>query len=237
MTRQSPDLHLLQLTGEERRTIEDKRWLYIWTSLIPLVGFSAAYAAQLRQPVQDPYVASAFPVVAALLAASVLWNLLGGVSRAVGHVAVVLVALVALLHNVTFVLHPNFPALPLYVSTNSYWTLVTNAGFILTILRVGPAVALVAALYVVVVALPWILNPVTFAPFAAPLLRSQAMLLSVLITMCWLAWYRARFTERATEALMLRELSLTDLFVPSGMRRDLIGPGAVESTDERRRAD
>lgn len=217
MPRHNSDIHLLQLTGEEKRSIEDKRWIYIWTSLVPLCGMSAAYTAQihLRQSVQDPYVVYGFPVVASLLMASALWNLLGGYSDMVGRVAVGLVLLVALAHNVIFVLHPNLPVLPVYVNTSSYWTLATNAGFIFTFLRIRPAVMLVTTLFGAVVALPWLLNPAVFLPFIGPLLRSQAMLLTLLLMMGCLAWYRARFTERATEALMLRELTLTDLFVPT----------------------
>ena len=213
MIRHNPEVYLLHLTGEEQRSTEDKRWIYIWTSLAPLIGLSVAYAVQLHQVVRDLYVLYGFPVVASLLMASVLWNLLGGYSRTVGYVAVVFVSLVTLTHNAIFALQPNFPALPLYVNTASYWTLAVNAGFILTFLRIRAAVVLVAALFLTVVCLPWLLNPVGFTPFAAPLVRSQAMLFTLLLTMVCLAWYRARFTERAAEALMLRELTFTDLFV------------------------
>ena len=216
MTRRNPDLHLLQLTGEDQRSLEDKRWIYIWMSLGPLIGQSVAYAVQLHQSVQDPFVIYGYPVVASLLMAGVLWNLLGGYSRTVGSVAVVLVSLVAVAHNVAFALHPNLPGMLLYLNTGSYWTLAINASYILTFMRIRPAATLIALLFVVAVVLPWLLNPAAFAPFAVPLLRSQATLLTLLITMGCLAWYRARFTERATEALMLRELALTDLFVPAG---------------------
>ena len=216
MTRQNPDLHLLQLTGEDQRSLEDKRWIYIWMSLGPLIGQSVAYTVQLHQAVRDPFVIYGYPVVASLLMAGVLWNLLGGYSRLVGSVAVVLVSLVAVAHSVAFALDPHLPGMLLYINTGSYWTLAINASFILTFMRIRPAATLIAALFVVVAALPWLLNPAAFAPFAVPLLRSQVTLLTLLVTMGCLAWYRARFKERAAEALMLRELALTDLFVPAG---------------------
>lgn len=215
MARSTADLYLLQLTGEEQRSLEEKRWIYIWTSLAPLIGLSAAYMVQLRQPTQDPFVVFGFPLVAPLLLCSILWNLLGGYSRMVGYLAVVLVSVIALAHNLTFVLKPNFPELPLYINTASYWTLATNAGFILTYLPFRVAASLVIFLFSLVVALPWVVNPAAFIPFAGPLLRSQAMLFTLLLTLISLAWYRARFTERAVEAMMLRELMITDLFVPA----------------------
>ena len=227
MPRRNPDLHLLQLTGEDQRSLEDRRWIYIWMSLGPLIGQSVAYAVQLRQSVQDPFVIYGYPVVASLLMAGVLWNLLGGYSRAVGSVAVVLVSLVAVAHNVAFALQPHFPGMLLYVNTGSYWTLAISASYILTFMRIRPAATLIAVLFVVAAVLPWRLNPAAFAPFAVPLLRSQATLLTLLVTMGCLAWYRARFTERATEALMLRELALTDLFVPAGRPGEC--PGDAES--------
>lgn len=214
MNQRSTNLYLLQITGEEQRSLEEKRWIYIWTSLVPLIGLSAAYTVQLHQPIQESFVVFGFPIVASMLVCSILWNLLGGYSQMVGYLAVILVSIVALAHNLTFALQPHLPELPLYINTGPYWTLSTNSGFILTFLPFRLAVRLVALLFSLVIAMPWVVNPVLFAPFVSPLIRSQAILLTLIIILISLAWYRNRFTERAVEAMMLRELMITDLFVP-----------------------
>ena len=217
MAERTHALHLLRLSGEEQRSLQDKRWFLIWTSLAPLIGLSAAYAVQLHQSVQDPYVIYGFPLVGSLLLCAVLWNLLGGYSLVVERLALVLSVLVALAHNVSFALKPNLPTPPLYVSSSSYWTLAAVAGFILLVLPITVAVRVIVLMFGAAVALPWLLNSSLFGPFAAALLRAQAMLLTLLLFLICLAWYRQRFVDRAMEALLLRELALTDLFAPTAV--------------------
>lgn len=212
MANRDRDLYLLQLSGEEYRSLEDKRWIYIWTSIIPLVGLTITYFFQLSQPIQEPYVIYGFPIIGLLLITSVLWNIFGGFSPHIEKVVAVVVCLSTLAQNLSFVLKPDFPVHPLYINSGSYWTLALVAGFIFTALSLRQAIYAVCLLYLVVVSLPWLLNPHAFQPYAVPLFRSQGITATVLLMMGCLAWYRQRFVERATEALLLRRLALTDLF-------------------------
>ncbi|MCD0169454.1 hypothetical protein [Deinococcus sp. 23YEL01] len=206
------DLHLLHITGDERRSFEEKRWIFMLLLLSPLIGLTATYAVQLTQPVREPYVIYLYPVMAPVMLGALLWNLLGGYSRLAERITVVVQVALALLHNLSFALQPTLPDSPSFVGSASYWTLVLNACVILLLVPVQRAVWLVVTLYLVCVALPWALNFDVFRPYLAAMVRTQGMVLSVLLAILCLAWYRQRYVERAREAMMLRQLATTDLF-------------------------
>lgn len=206
------DLHLLHITGDERRSFEEKRWIFVLLILSPLIGFTATYAVQLTQPVQEPYVIYLYPIMAPVMLGALLWNLLGGYSRLAERIAVAVQVALALLHNLSFALQPTLPDSPSFVGSASYWTLVLNACVILLLVPVQRAAWLVVTLYLVCVALPWTLNFDVFRPYLGAMIRTQGGVFSVLLAMLCLAWYRQRYVERAREALMLRQLAITDLF-------------------------
>ncbi|GGR74157.1 hypothetical protein GCM10008959_39250 [Deinococcus seoulensis] len=232
------DLHLLHITGDERRSFEEKRWIFMLLLLSPLIGLTATYAVQLTQPVREPYVIYLYPVMAPVMLGALLWNLLGGYSRLAERITVVVQVALALLHNLSFALQPTLPDSPSFVGSASYWTLVLNACVILLLVPVQRAVWLVVTLYLVCVALPWTLNFDVFRPYLAAMVRTQGMVFSVLLAILCLAWYRQRYVERAREAMMLRQLATTDLFA---VRPDLsaeraggtvAGPAGRPSTDD-----
>jgi hypothetical protein len=206
------DLHLLHITGDERRSFEEKRWIFICLTLVPFISFTATYALQLTQPVQEPYVIYGYPIIMPLMIGSILWNLLGGYSRLAERVTVVILVVTALLHNLSFALQPTLPESPSFVGTASYWTLVLDATVIMLLLPARQAAALIMTLYAVCVALPWVLNFDAFRPYLLAMIRAQTVTFSVLLATLCLAWYRQRYVERAQEALMLRQLATTDLF-------------------------
>ena len=84
-------------------------------------------------------------------------------------------------------------------------------------------------LYVICVALPWIVNFDVFRPYVAAMVRTQGATFSVLLAILCLAWYRQRYVDRAREALMLRQLVMTDLFVTQGTA------GATDAVDAQER--
>lgn len=206
------DLHLLHITGDERRSFEEKRWIFILLLLSTLIGFTATYAVQITQPVQELYVIYMYPIMAPVMLGALLWNLLGGYSRMAERITVVVQLVLGLLHNLSFALQPTLPDSPSFVGSASYWTLVLNACVILLLVPVRRAAWLVASLYLTCAALPWALNFEVFRPYLAAMVRTQGMTFSVLLTILCLAWYRQRYVERAREALMLRQLATTDLF-------------------------
>lgn len=206
------DLHLLHIAGDERRSFEEKRWIFICLTLVPFISFTATYALQLTQPVQEPYVIYGYPIIMPLMIGSILWNLLGGYSRLAERVTVVILAALVVLHNLSFALQPTLPESPSFVGTASYWTLVLDATVIMLLLPARQAATLVVTLYAVCVALPWVLNFDVFRPYLLAMIRAQTVTFSVLLATLCLAWYRQRYVERAQEALMLRQLATTDLF-------------------------
>lgn len=206
------DLHLLHITGDERRSFEEKRWIFICLTLVPFISFTATYALQLTQPVREPYVIYGYPIIMPLMIGSILWNLLGGYSRLAERVTVVCLAVTAFLHNLSFALQPTLPESPSFVGTASYWTLVLDATVIMLLLPARQAATLIMTLYAVCVALPWVLNFDAFRPYLLAMIRAQTVTFSVLLATLCLAWYRQRYVERAQEALMLRQLATTDLF-------------------------
>ncbi|GGJ77038.1 hypothetical protein [Deinococcus aquiradiocola] len=216
MEGQGHDLHLLHITGDERRSFEEKRWIFVFLTLAPLIGLTATYAVQLTQPVREPFVMYSYPVMAPIMLGSMLWNLLGGYSRLAERITVVLLAVLAVLHNLSFALKPTLPESPSFVGSASYWTLVLHACVILLLLPVRQAGHLVGTLYLICVALPWVLNAETFTPYLGAMIRTQGATFSVLLAILCLAWYRQRYVDRAREALMLRQLAISDLFSSSG---------------------
>ncbi|WP_295821876.1 hypothetical protein [uncultured Deinococcus sp.] len=223
------DLHLLHITGDERAAFEEKRWIFVFLTLSPLIGLTATYAVQLTQPVREPFVMYAYPIMAPLMLGALLWNLLGGYSRVAERVTVVVLAALAILHNVSFAVQPTLPESASFVGSASYWTLVLHACVILLLLPVRRAAALVVTLYVICVALPWIVNFDVFRPYVAAMVRTQGATFSVLLAILCLAWYRQRYVDRAREALMLRQLVMTDLFVTQGTA------GATDAVDAQER--
>ncbi len=214
MTRSQQDLPMLLTTGEVQASLEDRRWFTIGLLLLPLIGLTASYVAELRQPVQEAYVIYLYPASALLLSGGVVWNLLRGPTVLADRLGLGLVGLTVLAQNVGFALEPHLPEHNLFINTGPYWGIATAAGAALTQLPLRLATRLVAGYFVLIASLPWLLNVQAFLPHAAPLIRAQSSCLTVLLGMISLAWYRMRFTERATEALLLRELTLTDLFAP-----------------------
>ncbi|MGY2896723.1 hypothetical protein [Deinococcus sp. UYEF24] len=214
MNRSRQDLPTLLTTGEVQASLEDRRWFIIGLLLLPLIGLTASYVAELRQPVQEAYVIYLYPVSALLLSGGVVWNLLRGPAVLTDRLGIGLVGLAVLGQNVGFALEPHLPDHNLFVNTGPYWGVAMAAGAALIQLPLRPATRLVVGYFALLASLPWLLNAHAFLPHAAPLIRAQSSCLTVLLGMISLAWYRMRFTERATEALLLRELALTDLFAP-----------------------
>jgi len=212
---QGHDLQLLHIAGDERRSFEEKRWIFVFLGLVPLIGMTATYAVQLTQPVREPFVMYLYPVLAPIGLGAMFWNLLGGYSRLAERITVAVLAVLAFLHNLSFALKPTLPESPSFVGSASYWTLVLDACVILLLLPVRQAVRLVVALYLVCAALPWLLNAKTFLPYLSAMIRVQSMTFSVLLAVLCLAWYRQRYVDRAREALMLRQLAISDLFGPT----------------------
>lgn len=206
------DLHLLHITGDERRSFEEKRWIFVCLTLSPLITFTVTYAVQITQPVQEPYVIYVYPILAPMMLGVIVWNLLGGYSRVAERIVVVVQVVLALLFNLSFAVQPTLSVSPSFVNSASYWGLVLNACVILLLVPIRRAAWLVMALYVVCVALPWTLNFDAFRPHLAAMVRTQGGVFSVLLAILCLAWYRQRYVERAREALMLRQLATTDLF-------------------------
>lgn len=202
----------MHITGDERRSFEEKRWIFVFLTLIPLITLTATYAVQLKQTVREPYVIYLYPVIAPVMLGSLLWNLLGGYSRLADRITVVVLVVLSVLHNLSFALKPTLPESPSFVGSASYWTLELCACVILLLLPARQATRVVVGLYVVCVALPWVLNAETFRPYLGAMVRTQGGALSVLLAILCLSWYRQRYAERAREALMLRQLALSDLF-------------------------
>lgn len=184
----------------------------MFLTLVPLITLTATYAVQLKQTVREPYVIYSYPIIAPVMLGALLWNLLGGYSRLAERITVVVLIVLAVLHNLSFALQPTLPESLSFVGSASYWTLVLNACVILLLLPVRQAARLVVGLYLVCMALPWALNAETFRPYLGAMVRTQGAVLSVLLAILCLSRYRQRYVERAREALMLRQLALSDLF-------------------------
>ncbi|MXV19615.1 hypothetical protein [Deinococcus xianganensis] len=214
------DLYLLNVTGEERRSFEEKRWVFVLLTLIPLVTITTTYMVQLHQTVREPYIILLYPVLGPVMLAACLWNVLGGYSRAAENVTAAVLVVLALLHNLSFALAPLLPGTPSYVGTGSYWTLMLNAGTLLLLLPMRRAAGLVVGLSAACLALPWVLNFSAFTPYAGAMIRAQGNAVTVLLVLLCLAWYRQRFEDRAREALMLRQLMATDLLLPAAAPPD-----------------